>query len=342
MLPYPDLVRRVRVRHRARSLAARDPWPDDEAAVTGLDYATVALLRLLSLQRETRRAVRWRQREAAALLARTSLETCVLGLWCLHNPDAAAMLRASEIRAASTMLTFLSAAGLIPDALIKQAVAALGEPGKLPDVRAMTQQIDAATSARLAAHMYDLAYRPASQYFTHATSSALLRHVTSKRRRTTRPTNPWFRRVPARTADACVGLLAGAIAVRMAVPADVFLRYAEGHAGRVLPPLVVTLGKGLMRKRSLVDLMHLVTEMQEETRDMRAYLDRVGTGETRTEREAQLRAMFDKLIARLGLDDMPPDAIQPIIDHVVMKALDEWDAEHASRVQQLATGSSSA
>jgi hypothetical protein len=57
-------------------LAARDLWPKDEAAVTALDFAQLALLRLLWLlwlQRETRRAVRTRQREAAALLARTSM-----------------------------------------------------------------------------------------------------------------------------------------------------------------------------------------------------------------------------------------------------------------------------
>ena len=34
------------------------------------------------------------------------------------------------------------------------------------------------------------------------------------------------------------GLLAGAIAQQMALPTDLFGRYAEAHAGRVLPPLV--------------------------------------------------------------------------------------------------------
>jgi hypothetical protein len=125
VLPYPDLLRRARVRRRARDLAARDPWPQDEAAVTGLDYATLALLRLLSLQHETRRAVRTRQRVAAALLARTSMETCILGLWCLHNPDAASKLRTSEIKTAPAMLTFLSSTELIPDTLIRQALLAL-------------------------------------------------------------------------------------------------------------------------------------------------------------------------------------------------------------------------
>jgi hypothetical protein len=134
VLPYPDLMRRGRVRRHARDLTTRDPWPQDEANLTGLDYARLALLRLLWLQHETRRAVRTRQRESAALLARTSMETCILGLWCLHNPDAATKLRTSEIKTAPAMLTFLSSTGLIPDTLIRQAVRALGEPEKLPDV----------------------------------------------------------------------------------------------------------------------------------------------------------------------------------------------------------------
>lgn len=155
--------------------------------MTGLDYARLALLRSLSLQHETRRAVRTRQREAAALLARTSMETCILGLWCLHNPDAATKLRMSKIKTAPAMLSFLSSTGLIPDTVIRQAVRELGKPEMLPDVRSMTAQINAKTGATLAIHLNDQAYRPASQYFTHATSSALLRHVTTERRRTTRP-----------------------------------------------------------------------------------------------------------------------------------------------------------
>jgi hypothetical protein len=49
---------RVAVRRHARDLAVRDLWPQDEAAVTALDFAQLALLRLLRLQRETRHAVR--------------------------------------------------------------------------------------------------------------------------------------------------------------------------------------------------------------------------------------------------------------------------------------------
>lgn len=329
VLPYPDPVRRARVRRRARDLAGRDIWPQDEAAVTGLDFSRLALLRLLWLQRETRRAVRTRQREAAALLARTSMETCILGLWCLHNPDASSKLRNSAIKTAPAMLSFLSSTGLIPDTLIRQAVHALGEPEKLPDVRSMATQVDATTSASLAVHLYDQAYRPASQYFTHATSSSLLRHVTPKRRRTVRPANSWVRRAPVRLADACVGLLAGAIAARVAAPTELFLRYGEGHARRVLPPLLATIGKGIARKLSLTGLVRTL----KEARDVHAYLSRTTPHEAPVKREAHLRGMYDALISRLDLD-VPPEAIQPIVDHLVARVLADWDAEFASRSLQ--------
>ncbi|BCJ76172.1 hypothetical protein CS0771_57160 [Catellatospora sp. IY07-71] len=330
LLPYPDLVRRIRVRRSARALATRALWPRAEASVTGEDYARLALLRLLSLQRETRRAVQTRQRESAALLARTAVETCILGLWCLHVPDAVGRLRASEIRVAPAMLTFLSSVGVIPDALIRQSVMALGEPGKLPDVRSMTEQIDSKTGSTLAIYLYDLAYRPASHYFTHATSSALLRHVTAEYRYSVRPARSWVRRSPVRLADACVGLLAAAVANSRAVPAELFLRYGERHAERVLPPLLAIVGRGIARKLGVSELVATLKEAK-ATRD---YLSRVVHDVEPEEREARLRSMYDTLIARLNFDDLPPGAMEPIVDYFVAKVLGEWEAERTSRLSR--------
>ncbi|SBT40857.1 hypothetical protein GA0070621_1076 [Micromonospora narathiwatensis] len=328
VLPYPDLPRRVQVRRRARALATREPWPRDEAAVTGEGYARLALLRLLALQRATRRAVQTHQRESAPLLARTAMETCIVGLRCLHDPNAVRKLRESEIKVAPTLLTFMSSTGIIPDSVIREAVRALGEPRKLPDVRSMTEQIDSRTGATLAIHLYDTAYRPASQYFTHASGSALLRHVTAEYRYSTKPANSWARRAPVRLTDACVGLLAGALANQIAEPAELFVRYSEGHAQRVLPPLLVTIGKGMARRLRLADLV--TTSKQAE--EMRAYLSRVGPDDAPDDREKRLRAMYEALIARLDIDDVPDDAIRPVIDHLVTKVLAEWDAEHTDQL----------
>lgn len=326
VLPYPDPLRRVRVRRSARDVASRALWPQNEAAVTGLDYARLALLRLLWLQQQTRRAVRTGQRESAALVARTAMETCILGLWCLRDPDAVRKLRMSEVRAAPAMLTFLSITGILPQELIKQAIYALGEPEKLPDVRSMTSKIDAKTGATLAIHLYDLAYRPASQYFTHATSSALLRHVTTERRRTIRPSNPWVRRAPVRLADACVGLLAGAIANQVGASTELFAHYGEDHARRVLPPLLVTIGKAMVTTLSFADVLGLWRQALE----VKKHLSRSRPDEAPAEREACLRALYDMVITRLDLD-VPSEAIQPIIDYIVVKVLVQWDAEFVSR-----------
>ncbi len=330
VLPYPDLPRRVRVRRRARSLATSNPLPRDEEQVTGEDLARLALMRLLFLQRETRRAVRTRQREAAALLARTGIETCILGLWCLLIPGAAAKLRASEYKTAAGMLTFLSSTGLIPQELIRSAVTALGEPQKLPDVRSMTEQIDSKTSATLAIHLYDVAYRPASQYFTHATNSALRRHVTADYGYTIRPANSWVRRAPVRLVDASVGVLASAIANNVAAPADLFLRYGEDHAKRVLPPLLATIGKGMGHKLGWAGVVAALREAGVT----RAYLSGVGASGTPEEREARLRSMYDSLITRLDVADVPPDAIRPVVDYFVAKVLSELDAEQTNQLPQ--------
>ena len=95
MLPYPDLPRRVRVRRAARGLVRCEPWPADDA-VTGRDVAQLALVRLLYLQTQTRRSTRARHREASVLLARSSLEACILGLYCLHAQDPVPALRAAN------------------------------------------------------------------------------------------------------------------------------------------------------------------------------------------------------------------------------------------------------
>ncbi|MFV2125231.1 hypothetical protein ACFHWS_11870 [Micromonospora sp. LOL_013] len=257
------------------------------------------------------------------------METCIVGLWCLHGPDAVRKLRESEIKIAPTLLTFMSSTGIIPDSVIREAIRALGDPCKLPNVRSMTEQIDSRTGATLAIHLYDMAYRPASQYFTHASTSALLRHVTAEYRYSTKPANSWARRAPVRLTDACVGLLAGAIANQLAAPTELFIRYGEGHAQRVLPPLLFTIGKGMARKLRLVGLMATLKQAAE----VRTHLSRLGIDDSPDDREERLRDMYKDLIARLDINGVPDDAIRPVIDHLVTKVLAEWDAEHTGQLQ---------
>jgi hypothetical protein len=60
MLPCPDPVSRYRMRRAARRLVTLRTWPGMDA--TSEQAAQLAMLRLLSLQRQARRAVRGRHR----------------------------------------------------------------------------------------------------------------------------------------------------------------------------------------------------------------------------------------------------------------------------------------
>src|SRR5258708_19297078 len=82
VLPVIDVPSRCAVRKQAVNLVRCDPWPG--LAATGEDAAQLAILRLRSLQRDTRRAVRSGQSEAAIMLARGPIETLIPAF---HSPD---------------------------------------------------------------------------------------------------------------------------------------------------------------------------------------------------------------------------------------------------------------
>ncbi len=87
------------------------------------------MLRALWLQRETRRLTRGRHREAAVLMSRSALETCILGVYCLFAEDPVRGLRADNLRtgfeAAAALLD-----GTVPRQILKEAVNKLGIPGR--------------------------------------------------------------------------------------------------------------------------------------------------------------------------------------------------------------------
>ena len=100
----------------------------------------------------------------------------------------------------------------------------------------------------------------------------------------------------------------------------------------MLPPLLITVGKGLSQKLQVAGLVGALKEAW----DLRAYLSNTRPDEAAGEREARVRTMYDALLARLELDDVPPEAFQPIVDHLVTKTLAEWDAESLDRPGQIA------
>jgi hypothetical protein len=158
LLPYPDRARRLRFRHAAYRLVTCEPWPGDDA--TGADAAQLALMHLLYLQRDAHRAVRWRQSEAAALLARSAVETCILGLYCLLSDDAPNALKARDGKAARSALTLFVAAGLVSQQVVDDAADRLSAGPQLPDVYRMAQQIDATGASARTLILYRDFYAP--------------------------------------------------------------------------------------------------------------------------------------------------------------------------------------
>jgi hypothetical protein len=125
-LPCPDLVTRYRMRRKAHGLVTLRTWPD--MAASSAETAQLAMMRLLWLQRQTRRAVRGRHKDAAAMLARASVETLFLGLYCLRVPGAVGQLHAGNMKALVDGLAYVEEADIVPAQVIRDCVVRLGEP----------------------------------------------------------------------------------------------------------------------------------------------------------------------------------------------------------------------
>ena len=128
VLPCPDLVGRWRMRRAARGLVTLRIWPGKQA--TSADAAQLAMLRLLHLQRETRRAVRGRHREASVMLARACVETLFVGLYCLRDADAIGQLDAGALKGMADAFSYLEDAQIAPSEVIRACIRRLGEPGR--------------------------------------------------------------------------------------------------------------------------------------------------------------------------------------------------------------------
>jgi len=312
LLPVPDLMARRRVRRTADKLVSCDPWPGMDA--TGLDAAEVSIYRLLWLQGQTRRAVRGRHREAATMLARASLETLVVGLYCLHWPGAVAQLQAANLRAIEGMLEYVSDMGLIPADVLAECLRRLdlGQPKRGPTFETMAQRVDEATGGSVAIDLYKRYYRPTSTLAVHANASSLLRHVRSDDHLTHQPGRMWNRRSPVRIADASLGILAAAVAQRRGLPHLDLARYAERHAQRALTPVAVMAGGGSVGKfkpRQVIDTIRIIRETGTYLWSGRAAADPIEV------REAYVRDQFAAAL-HIAEADIPAGALDPFLDHI--------------------------
>jgi hypothetical protein len=233
-MPYPDLLRRGRIRRGAGRLITCKRWPG--AGATGMDAAQLALLRLLYLQRLTRSAVSERRSEDAALLARAAIETAIVGLYCLHSGDAITDLPGASYRPSGQVGSYLFDAGLRSAEAVDGAVTALGELGTDVNVRDLALWLEREQELGQAATLYHSYYMPLSNLFSGTCAFSLMRHVSPNGSLHASPAFQWTRCGAARVADGCAGLLAANIADLSGARTEPFLRYATAHFDRALTP----------------------------------------------------------------------------------------------------------
>lgn len=234
----PDPIARVRVRRICRSIVDTNPWIDQDPSPERL--ARLALLRCLDLQREVRRAAQTNQHTAAAVLARSSVETCLLGAYLLGAPKDQAEAVQGDLGRALVKLLAGVADPLFGDGFVKETVREEFGEGKIVDLRTIAETVNGAALVPGATALYNTYFVPLAILYSHSTGVSLLRQAdpTSScyRRRAWRP---WTRRSPMHLADSSLGLLALALGPSEA-DAAVLRRYVESHRRRALP-IVVTL-----------------------------------------------------------------------------------------------------
>jgi hypothetical protein len=240
-----DPLRRRRVRVAAKRLIPAKAWATENA--TADEIARVALLRVMFLQRETRRAARHAEGEAAAMLARASMEAAISGLFCINVPGAEKLFEGELARRAKKLLGGL-VEGTDMAGMFDQAFAQIGA-GKLPTVTGMVDQIKANGGSAGIDSLHANFYDQVSTLYVHGGPLGLIRHVHPKTEATLdRPYSAWSMRSAVHTSDAMVGLLAGTIAGEDHPDVALFREYEAAHFQVTWMPLAF-IARGLMATR---------------------------------------------------------------------------------------------
>lgn len=303
-----DPLRRRQVRVAAKRLIPTKAWASDDA--TSDEIARVALLRVLFLQRETRRAARHAEREAAVMLARASIEATISGLFLCHVPEAEKLF-SGEIakRAKSLLVDFANKSDMA--GMLDEVFAQIGS-GKLPTVADMVKQIKANGGDTEIGSLYTNFYSQISTLYVHSGSLGLLRHVHPKTQHTReRPYQAWSTRSAIHTVDGMVGLLAATIAGKDHTDFVLFNEYKMTHLRIRWTPLTFIVWGVLVTHidlRQVPAMGRLVWHLRSKAK----------TGEPFTE------ADFDECIAilkRSSRGEPDDQAIAPIINALRVKLL---------------------
>jgi hypothetical protein len=318
VLPYPDLRRRIVVRRKAARLVVCDPWPGDDA--TGADAAQLALLRLLWLQRLIRHAVRSRHSEEAALLSRTAVDACIIGLYCLHSGDAVAALTAANNKAAGRVAAYLTQDGLISKEALTAAAEALGEQRHDPNLRQWAEWLEREKGLWIAARLYSAYYVPLSHFFAHTNAFTLTRHVRQDGRLRRVPAPPWVRRSAVRLGDGSTGLLAAAIADKQGLDAGLLTKYAAAHLDRMITPAVTLAARGWAHS---IQWRQVPTAIK-AIRELSHYTHGVGRNDDRAGQEARVREGLTKAFQLIIHDE--GEMFQVAMDEFVTKVVDSMNS----------------
>lgn len=233
LLPYHDPLARRRVRSGARELIAPGPWAEEKA--NSNEVAQLALLRLLWLQHEARRAANAKIFEAVALLTRSGIDTCIVGLYCLVAPDAAERINQLNADNLKNMMRYLPTTFFDLETR-SSLVELIDTPKKNPNTFDMVSAIDEAAGDDKAEMLYRAFYAPLSALYAHGGGMALLRHMKNDEM-TNRPSKSWLQRSALHIIDSCVGLLAAQLAPTRSCDSAAFNDYYEAHRRRSITPL---------------------------------------------------------------------------------------------------------
>lgn len=293
-LPYRDPLRRRRMRAEARKLISLSIWPGESA--TPDQVAQLALLRLLALQREARRATRHHLYDSAALAARNSIETYLIGRYCLSGSQGLDHLNAHNNQALRQILRYLPEAIVSKEALTSM-LNGLGKSEKAKPLTEIAKVIDAATGTADSSVLYDAFYPALSTFYAHGRGLALLRQVGRRGRIRRQPQRAWGRQSPLHLADALVAQLAAALAERSGAMTDDFVAYAEAHRKRVVVP-ILSLGGGAFASIEWARFPTAVLTLVK----LRKYLNGEGKRHSPAEREQRLRTAMDEILAVLSAE----------------------------------------
>jgi hypothetical protein len=327
LMPYPDPIHRRRLRRDAKALVSWTKWPGDDA--TTLDVAELALVRLLWLQREVHRAARSKQKEATALLARSAIETCITGMWCVYGEDTVARLRRQNARALDRMTKYL-VGSLVTRDFLDRAVADIGEPIGPLDLATMIKVIIDKGGPPIATNLYERYYISASTLYAHGSGAAMLRHVGRAGALTEAPSSGWLRRSAVHVVDGCVAELAKIVATNSGRPAEVFVPYANAHLVRALPPIASMGGGDLfssMRPRSFPRAFHGYRTVQRYLNSQSRQTDDSDTS------EAVIRAAIVDMLSMIKRDGS--NQTQSLLVEELVKQLSEYEPNvHARRARR--------